>query len=304
MTLPARRAGELTRWIVEQRPRRVAVDPGRVVNAFLEHEPDASRMPVPVATLFLANRECPFRCLMCDLWKHTLTETVAVGAIPSQVRSALQDLPPARWVKLYNSGSYFDPRAVPTEDDPAVAEICRAYERVIVECHPAFLGARALAFRDLLGAARLEIAVGLETADPVALSRLNKGMTLEDFRRAAAFIRDNDMSLRVFILVRPPGHDEKLALTWARRSLDFAFDVGAEVCCLIPTRAGNGAMEALRTRGEWDSPAPATLLAALEYGLLLRRGRVFADLWDLSDPEGEYLDTLRRLNREQSVDGA
>ena len=27
---------------------------------------------VDVATLFLTNRECPFRCLMCDLWKNTL----------------------------------------------------------------------------------------------------------------------------------------------------------------------------------------------------------------------------------------
>ncbi len=70
----------------------------------------------PVATVFLTNRECPFRCLMCDLWRNTLTETVPVGAIPAQIDHALLRLPPAKQLKLYNSGSFFDPHAIPPQD--------------------------------------------------------------------------------------------------------------------------------------------------------------------------------------------
>ena len=58
---------------------------------------------------------------MCDLWKNTLTETVPVGAIPAQIEYALARLPAARVIKLYNSGSFFDPRAIPVADYPAIA---------------------------------------------------------------------------------------------------------------------------------------------------------------------------------------
>src|SRR5436190_547002 len=58
--------------------------------------------------------------------------------------------PTLRQIKLYNSGSFFDPRAIPQEDYVAIAERVRAFERVIVECHPALVGGSAGEFRDLL----------------------------------------------------------------------------------------------------------------------------------------------------------
>ena len=68
---------------------------------------------------------------------------------------------------------------------------------------PRSSGRAALSFRDML-AGQLEVAMGLETAHPGVLERLNKHMTLEQFRRAAEFLTKEDIGLRVFILVRPP----------------------------------------------------------------------------------------------------
>ncbi len=48
-----------------------------------------------------------------------------------------------------------------------------------------------------------------------------------------------------------PFMPESEAFTWAARSLDFAFDCGATAATLIPTRAGNGAMEALAAQGSF-----------------------------------------------------
>ena len=123
--------------------------------------------------------------------------------------------------------------------------------------------------------------MGLETAEPTVLEKLNKRMTLDRFKKAAEFLRAHDIALRVFVLVKPPFLDESGALEWARRSVDFAFDCGAGVVSLIPTRAGNGALDALAAKGDFAPPKLATLEAALDYGIGLRRGRVFADLWDL-----------------------
>src|SRR5207247_3572102 len=130
---------------------------------------------------------------------------------------------------------------------------------------------------------KLEVAMGLETAHPQVLEKLNKRMTLDQFRRAAEFLRKNELALRVFILVKPPFLDETEALLWAKRSIDFAFDCGATVVSLIPTRFGNGALEALARRGEFSPPKLATLEAAVDYGVGLKRGRVFADLWGLEE---------------------
>ena len=263
-------------WILARRPSRNAVD-ARKPSAFLvEDERVESGEIARVATIFLTNRECPWRCLMCDLWQNTLTESVPPGAIPEQIDFALKQLGEARQIKLYNAGSFFDPRAIPPEDFPAIAKRVRGFERVIVECHPSLVGASALRFRDLLSG-KLEVAMGLETAETTVLEKLNKRMTLATFAKAAAFLRSHDIALRVFVLVKPPFLDEAAALHWARRSIDFAFTCGARVVSLIPTRAGNGAMDAL----EFAPPKHATLEAAFDYGIGLQRGRVFADLWDL-----------------------
>ena len=300
------------RWILSRRAERQSLDPRRAVTSFVEEERSDSGEVVPVATVFLTNRECPWRCVMCDLWQNTLEESVPAGAIPEQIDRALAGMaarrPAPRQIKLYNSGSFFDPRAIPRDDYPAIAQRVRRFERVIVECHPSLVGAEVLRFRDRLEG-RLEVAMGLETAHPVALEKLNKGMTLDDFARAAEFLLRHEVALRAFILVKPPFLPEEAeAQRWAERSIDFAFDCGASVASLIPTRGGNGAMEALASLGQFSPPRLVNLEAAAEYGIGLRRGRVFADLWDLEKfsqcavcCDGRR-QRLRRMNLGQQVE--
>jgi radical SAM enzyme (TIGR01210 family) len=301
------------RWIVQQRPNRSAVDAARPYACLIEEERSSTGEIVPMATVFLTNRECPWRCLMCDLWKNTLTESVPVGAIPKQIDYALSELAGTestpRQIKLYNSGSFFDPRAIPPEDYPAIVERIKRFERVIVECHPSLVNDRILQFRDRLGT-HLEIAMGLETVHPEVLPRLNKRMTMEQFAAAAHFLKTHGISLRAFVLVKPPFLDDSEALLWAKRSVDFAFDCSATVVSLIPTRPGNGALEVLAAANEFTPPRLETLEAAVEYGIGLGRGRVFGDLWDLEQFSkcpaclSERHRRLTRMNHRQVVEQA
>ena len=281
-------------WVLERRGPKAALDPMRAYAAVFEEELDARGELVPSGAIFLTNRECPFRCVFCDLWGNTLDETVPAGAIATQIGDALQRLPPVRQVKLYNAGSFFDPAAIPPDEDAAIAGLVEGLDRVIVEAHPGFLtgiyAERCLRFRDRLGAlqaeatrggvaTRLEVAIGLETAHPETLARLNKRMTVDSFRRAAGFLEANDIDLRVFVLLNPPFLGGEAALEWACRSIDLAAECGATVCTVIPTRSGNGAMEALRD--EYERPRLSALEHVVEYGLSLGGLRVFADLWDV-----------------------
>jgi len=276
------------RWILERRGERNLLDPFRPYGYLREWECSGSGEITSVSTIFLTNRECRWRCVMCDLWRNTLTTTVPLGAIPAQIDYALEHLPPSKDLKLYNSGSFFDSAAIPFEDYPAVAARAGRFARVVVESHPGLLNENCLRFRDLLhfaagneSPAQLEVAMGLETIHPRALPALNKRMTIELFSRAAAFLRANDIALRAFILVQPPFIPLAEALTWVQRTIDFAFHCHAAVVSLIPTRPGNGAMDELLAAGQFQPPPLGALEDALDYGLSIGRGRVYADLWDL-----------------------
>jgi uncharacterized Fe-S cluster-containing MiaB family protein len=230
-----------------------------------------------------------------------------VPKTPARTKAAVARRSP-RQIKLYNSGSFFDRAAVPFEDYPAIAERVSGFERVIVESHPSLIGDATLRFRDRLAqpvvagadarrltnphegdqrlltssptATTLEVAMGLETAHPAVLEKLHKRFDLDDFAKAAESLRRDGIALRVFVLVRPPFLDEAEGIEWAVRSTRFAFDCGATVVSLIPTRFGNGALEALAAQGRFAPPRPESLEQALEEGIGLGRGRVFADLWD------------------------
>jgi radical SAM enzyme (TIGR01210 family) len=305
---PATRAGR-DRFITARRPARNTLDPLRPYGFFVEEEPVRPGEAAPVATIFLTNRECAYRCTVCDLWKNTLDAPTPEGAIPEQIRWALERVPAARHVKLYNAGSFFDRAAVPPEDHAAIADLVRSFDRVVVECHPALLGDAVPRFRDLLAGPELEVAVGLETAHEGALEKINKGMTVRDFERAARFLRTHDVRLRSFVLVGVPFLRKEDWGAATRASVDLSFAVGTNVVSLIPTRLGNGTLEELQRVGEFTPPGLIDLERAL--GDLLEgeegggrttgrddpAGLVLADLWNAHELAAPRCCAAARVDR-------
>jgi uncharacterized Fe-S cluster-containing MiaB family protein len=137
------------------------------------------------------------------------------------------------------------------------------------------------------------------------LPRLNKRMTQDDFATAVRALHARSITTRAFILVRPPFLTDEEGLEWTKRSLDYAFSLGVGCCSLIPTRAGNGALDELARQGLFAPPSLDALEAAMAYGLSLRAGRVFVDLWDIGhvSPEApartERMEWLARKNLTQ-----
>ncbi|RLD29582.1 MAG: radical SAM protein [Bacteroidetes bacterium] len=268
------------RWIVSNRGKKNLVNPLKPYAWLVEKEPKPSGKVEDTATIFLTNRECPFHCLFCDLWKNTTDTSVPVGAIPDQIEWVLDQMPEVKHLKLYNSGSFFDERAIPEEDYERIASLISSFETVIVESHPKFINEKCLSFRDML-IPELQVAIGLETVHPEILLKLNKQMTVEDFNNSVSYLKQNGIRSRAFILLRPPYLSESEGVYWAKRSIDFAFKVGVECCTVIPVRAGNGAMDQLMENGDFSLPKIHSLEMVLEYGIGLNSGRVFADVWDL-----------------------
>ncbi len=279
---------ERNHWVVSRRGPRNVLNPALPYAFLKERELAADGSAVDVLTVFLTNRECPWKCFMCDLWKNTLEVSPAPGRIPRQITFAFEQMGApcsaserSTWqVKLYNNGSFFDPRAIPVEDYHEIAQLLAGFRRVVVECHPLIIGDRCRRFRDLLDA-ELEVAVGLETVHPVALERLNKGFGVEGFLKACAWLREEGVAIRVFLLVNAPFVPLAEQAEWLEKSIRAAAEAGADVIGLIPTRPGNGAVDALIADGAYQRTQLEQLESALEVGIRLGRARVFADLWDL-----------------------
>jgi radical SAM enzyme (TIGR01210 family) len=268
---------------------------------------------------------------MCDLWKYTTVSDTPPGAIPKQIEAALEDIRCRQSlddgpgvIKLYNAGSFFDPRAVPECDYPNVAHCLREFDRIVVECHPSLVGARVDAFLAALNEAAcgprssppaLEVALGLETAHPGALEQLNKKFTLPAFARAAARLRRSGVDVRVFLLVSPPFVPRDEQDMWLMRAVDFSLSCDVTAISLIPTRSGNGAMETLQADGSFASPTLSDLERSLERALAFIKTthpstRVIADLWNVDALHAcphcrqTRVDRLKQMNLAQSASPA
>jgi len=226
--------------------------------------------------------------------------------ITHQIRLALGNLPEVSTIKLYNSGSFFDPGAIPPQDYGEIAALLSRFDTVIVESHPAFIGDNCLKFKELLKP-ELQVAIGLEIADDDLLLRLNKKMTTADFCNAVEFLLIHDILARAFVLLKPPFLNEEEGVLQAEKSIRFAFNNGVECCTVIPVRAGNGSMEILQEKGLFSPPGIQSLEKVVEYGINLKMGRVFADLWELKQFSRcdscfeERASRLNFMNHHQSI---
>jgi archaeosine synthase beta-subunit len=254
-----------------------------------EREPDGHGGQVSVLTVFLTASQCPIGCSMCDLHHNTLLTATPVGAIPRQLDHALYERPRLGWIKLYNSGNFFDPRSIPVVDYPDIAARCAGFSRVIVENHPRFGAERLRQFRDLLNCS-FEVAVGLETVQPRWLARLEKQMSRDDFDRYARWLGRERVDLRVFLIVGVPGSGVAESIRWARLSLRHAVQQGARHISLIPARSGHGwhGMAAQLPTFSLDDLLELQAVAIEDSGPSV----VTIDLWNLDERDWRF----QRLN--------
>ncbi len=284
------------------RPPKPVVDPWKPHGITLEEERGPSGGVERALTVFLAGAECPYTCSFCDLWRWTLDGPTPPGALPAQLSRALESLAPPlpHRLKLYNASNFFDRRAVPAEDLPRIAELAAPFAAVTVESHANTIGPLTLEFAALLSGT-LEVAVGLETVHPVAAAHLNKKLELDRFDRAAGFLAEHDIDLRVFVLLGAPYVPAEESIEWTLRTVEYAAGLGAGRIAVIPVRGGNGELERLRALGHFVPPTLVQLETVLERCLAIRSAVVTADVWDIARLSGCESCRAQRVARIQTL---
>ena len=266
------------------RATKLSVDPWQPNGWLQEEERGLDGQRIPILTIFLTGAECPFKCIFCDLWRHTLDGPTPPGAIPHQLATGVKNLegPVPTGIKLYNASNFFDPVAVPPEDDPEIADLLTPFAKVIVESHPRFINKRCFEFADRLHGS-LEVAIGLETADPDILSRLNKQMPLALLEDCSAELRAANIDIRIFLLVPPPYVSLNGVVASIRRSVTYATELGATHISLIPTRTRYMHATNLQEATEVEKPCLSIIEETFDQCLTAAGVVVSVDLWDIEE---------------------
>ena len=83
-------ARDRDQFVVALRGERPRHDHWQYQDLIVENERGEDGRIARAGTVLLTGRECPWRCVMCDLWKGTTMADTPPGAIPAQIAARRQ----------------------------------------------------------------------------------------------------------------------------------------------------------------------------------------------------------------------
>lgn len=216
---------------------------------------------VEAGVVILPTRGCAWGltggCAMCGYVYDSLP--LSPGELLKDFRDALGKLGDVEYLKIFNSGSFFDPRELDRETSYRIFEEINQHpgiKRVQVEARPEYLDKASLKEASDNLAPQLEVGIGFETvSDYIREKCINKGFTLEDFKKAVRACRGVGVEVKAYILVKPPFLTEKEGIEDAVRSGRAAYKYGASRISLNPVAVHRDTLvEELWRRREYSPP--------------------------------------------------
>ncbi len=181
-------------------------------------------------TIILKSGGCSWnRCLMCS-YRHErytgLSKEELAARLIRQLRFVVSNIQikDIEIIKLYTSGSFFDPAEVP----PAVLEEAGALFRgkiIIAETRPEYVNEEILdnfvsRIDDGTNPKPLYVAIGLETtSDHIREKSIDKGFSFEDFNQAVKTTKASGVGIKAYLLMKPLFLTEKEAMSDMNQSL-------------------------------------------------------------------------------------
>ena len=196
---------------------------------------------------------------MCGFIRDSAPTPPSPEDLVAQFEAAMARRPEGRFmVKIFTSGSFPDAAEMP----PAAGlEILRRLDadpdviKVLIETRPEFVMAEVMADCRQVIHKKLEVAIGVETSnDRIRLDCINKGFLFEGFVRASRVAHQHDITVKAYLLLKPPFLSEGVAIRDIVRS---ARDVSpyAETISINLCNVQNGTfVEKLLRRGDYRPP--------------------------------------------------
>jgi len=215
-------------------------------------------------------------CTMCG-YKQASLNAVTEDDLNKQISEALSRYKGEKFVKIYTSGSFLDENEIPIPIRERILKEFSGCERILFESRPEFVSEKVIATLPKT----TTIALGLESSDPDILrTSIEKGFTPEDSRAAGKIIKNAGLSVRSYLILKPPFLSESAAIEDTVRSALFADEFSDEIS-INPLNVQRGTYaERLWRAGELRPPWIWSLIEVM----ISLSGKVNARL--MSSPSG------------------
>ncbi len=140
-------------------------------------------------------------CSMCGYYLDTNPD-ITQRALKNQLEESLEAYEGQEIVKIYTSGSFLDKNELPKDIAVEALESFDA-KKIVVESRPEFINDKIVKkYSNKVDT--LELAIGLESANDFVLENcINKGFTFDDYKAAINNLTA-DVSIRTYVLLKPP----------------------------------------------------------------------------------------------------
>ncbi|MDR3282583.1 MAG: archaeosine biosynthesis radical SAM protein RaSEA [Candidatus Methanoplasma sp.] len=224
----------------------------------------AGGRPVDAMVVILRTNGCCWAktggCSMCG-YRQASLGGVTEEDLNKQLDSALSAYKDEPFVKIYTSGSFLDECEIPLSIRERAFREFEGCERILFESRPEFVTEDVVKTLPR----NATVALGLESSDPAVLERsINKGFTPDDVRRAGNLVKKEGLSVRTYLILKPPFLSESEAIADAVSSALFA-DAFSDEISVNPLNVQRGTLtERLWKNGELRSPWIWSLFDVME----------------------------------------
>lgn len=219
-------------------------------------------------TIIVESGKCAWgKCIFCSFGKRGAGAADA-ELLKEKIDRALRNARGIHTLKFFNSGSFLDRRQIPEEAQDYLLGKCSesGIKELVVECRTEFVTEKNLealkqiipaswkAFERLTtfkkaGSLKIIFALGLEAADNALLKKICKGMTLQDYERAAALLKKSGFGVRTYLMANLP------FVADAKKSLDasvkYALKHSDSVAIINTFAYGYSPLFEMWLRDEW-----------------------------------------------------
>ncbi len=186
-------------------------------------------------------------------------------------------------VKIFTSGSFLDDGEIAPDTRKEILSRLgadRRVKKVIAETRPEYVTHEKLS-KAAVGK-KFEIAIGLETSnDMIRKDCINKGFTFSDFVRACTVAREENVTVKAYLLLKPPFLSEGVAINDIIDSINDTAQY-AETISINLCNVQKGTL--VDEMFYWGDYRPPWLWSAVE---VLKKGKAsFPETVIISDPVG------------------
>lgn len=224
--------------------------------------------PVRALVVILKTRGCTWAlaggCTMCGYANESAWTKVTSDQLVAQFERGWKQYKGEELVKIYTSGSFIDRHEVPEDAQRRILEMIGDKPlKVAFEARPDYIDDRS--FENLEGLVnKMEVGIGVESSNfRVLRDSVNKGHGFETFPEAVEICQRHNVSVKAYMMAKPPFLKECDALTDATNTIR-AVGPHADVASLNPTNIqGRTVVDRLYRRGSYRAPWLWTLIQAL-----------------------------------------